>query len=74
MEASYIWKCGCGLEWRTFRNIDGPMQTHVCRCKRTHAVTGGIIQLFYSNRHLLPLDDTWIEVPTAQIADYMVRD
>jgi len=44
MPACYVWKCDCGIEWKTFRSDDDKEQLHVCKCKRRRMVTGVITQ------------------------------
>jgi hypothetical protein len=69
MPACYIWKCDCGIEWKTFRSAREQKQVHVCMCKRRYEVAGSVTHLFYSSNPQHPMDQSWNEVPIAQFKD-----
>jgi hypothetical protein len=71
MPACYLWKCDCGIEWKTFRIADHEIQTHVCVCKRKHEVRGLITHLFYSPIHELDINQVWNEVPRSMFRDHL---
>ena len=66
MPACYVWKCDCGIEWKTFHSDHEHKQIHLCMCKRGHEVTGVITHLFYSSNPEQPMDQAWNEVPPSQ--------
>jgi hypothetical protein len=69
MPACYVWKCDCGIEWKTFRSLDGHKQLHVCMCKRRREVPGVITHLFYSPNPQPQMDDAWNEVPRSRFKE-----
>jgi hypothetical protein len=69
MPACYVWKCDCGIEWKTFRSVGEQKQLHVCMCKRRHEVAGAITHLFYSSNSQQPMDQSWNEVPKSQFKE-----
>ena len=71
MPACYVWKCDCGIEWKTFRSDDEQKQVHVCSCKRRHEVRGAITHLFYSPNPKLTINQVWNEVPRSQFRQYV---
>jgi hypothetical protein len=73
MPACYIWKCECGIEWKTVRNMDGKKQVHVCMCKRRHNVPGVITHLFYSRNPQQTLDQLWDEVPRSKFREHLTK-
>jgi hypothetical protein len=62
MPACYVWKCDCGIEWKTFHSDDKPKQMHVCMCKQRHEVTGVITHLFYSPNPTLEINQDGTQV------------
>jgi hypothetical protein len=71
MPAYYIWKCECGVEWKTFRSEGEQKRPHVCMCKRRHEVRDEITHLFYSSNPTLGISQLWNEVPSSLLGQYL---
>jgi len=73
MPAVCVWKCFCGIQWKTIDAAEGPRQTHLCSCKRTHEVTGVVTSIFHSTCPNLPIDEQWIEVPNSRLQEWLLK-
>jgi hypothetical protein len=73
MQACYVWKCECGIEWKCLRNTEELKQTHVCLCARQHELNGVVAHLFYSTSFTQMLNEQWREVPPPEIKDHLIE-